>query len=138
MSSKIHTYHCVCSQFLLATTTPLESCHNRAGEGLDKAIILPFENFPNSADEDQVPKHGYASLLNTVVERKPIAIRRSDGFETRYQQRCGRCDLVIGYHLDRIQYDDQLQTGRRKDVLYILPGALKSTTEMAGGSNSST
>jgi hypothetical protein len=140
MAPEIHTYHCLCSQLLLATTLPLQSCARRGGESLDKAYILPLSStlaaLPEASESAQDQSSSisgnsnYSALLHTILDRKPITIRRSDGFETRYQHRCSRCNLVIGYHLDKSQYD-QSQTGRREDVFYVLPEALMTTTDMA-------
>ena len=147
MAPEVHTYHCLCSQLLLATTISLQSCVRRAGDSLDKAFILPISssNAPiSSASEDTqgeassiTGEPNYSVLVNTALDRKSITIRRSDGFESRYQHRCERCNLVIGYHLDNSQYGDLSQTGRREDVVYILPGALVTTTEMVEKKDSS-
>jgi hypothetical protein len=140
MAPEVHTYHCLCSQLLLATTIPLQSCVRRAGDSLDKAFILPVSSPQapvSSASEntqDQTTsianEPNYSVLVNTALDRKSSTIRRSDGFETRYQHRCERCNLVIAYHLDKSQYGDQSQTGRKEDVVYVLPGALMTTAEM--------
>jgi hypothetical protein len=138
---EIQTYHCLCSQLLVATTTSLSSCARRAGESIDKAFILPLTASGDGSDVERAGsanqvtanKSNYSELLHTNPDRKPITIRRADGFESRYQQRCTRCNLVIGYQLENTQYDDQSQLGRREDVVYILPGALLTTAEMIDG-----
>jgi hypothetical protein len=138
MASPIFTYHCLCSQFLLASTRQLDSLPHRKGEALDQALILSLPPLPGAtsvgngkqaAKSNDSPGDSYATLLNTTTDRKPVVIRRSDGFETRYQIHCGRCKLIVGYQLDHDQYGDASQTGRREDVCYLLPGSLLSTEE---------
>ena len=57
---------------------------------------------------------------------------RSDGFEKRWLQRCGRCKSTIGYQIDHEQYGQSgpRNIGRREDVLYVLTGGLQTTSEM--------
>jgi hypothetical protein len=127
-----YTYHCLCSQLLLASTQQLDSLLHRQGESLDKALILPLSRLPDDAVSSE--KEYYATLLNTTTNRKPVVIRRSDGFETRHQIHCGRCKLIVGYQLDHEQYAaaaDSSKTGRREDVCYLLPGSLVPTEKMA-------
>lgn len=50
-----------------------------------------------------------------------------------YMQRCGRCTSVVGYQLDKSQYLGEKNEGRKDDVVYILPGGLVTTDEMASG-----
>lgn len=144
----IHTYHCLCSQLLLASASTLDERNKRAGESLDNAYIVPLmpADVLYSADYDQEKENGdlltetasragidsasVSVLINTVLERKPLVVRRSDGFETRYQRRCGRCDLVVGYHLDATQFDAAAKSGRLDKIIYILPGALKLTDDI--------
>lgn len=145
-----HTYHCLCSQLILSSNLPISRYPKRAGEGLDKAHILPLTPPLGDADDhndanSQTSEHpgsslaglkirdGVALLLNASLDHKPIIVRREDGFEKRYMQRCSRCRLIIGYQLDKSQYDGYKSTGRREDVLYVLPGALMSTEEMTEG-----
>ncbi|OCK82041.1 hypothetical protein K432DRAFT_349754 [Lepidopterella palustris CBS 459.81] len=145
--SSIHTYHCLCTHLIFATTTPLTNLPTRSSSSLDKAYILPLPPppsslppDPDSESEPSAPKIAnkpadrnshYALLLSTAVDRKAQIITRSDGFEKRYLQRCGRCRLVIGYQLDWAQFGEK--EGRREDVVYLLPGGLLSTDEMVQG-----
>ena len=57
------------------------------------------------------------------------------GFEKRYLQRCGRCNLTVGYQLDWAQFGDENagKTGRREDVVFLMPGGLVTTREMVMG-----
>jgi len=157
---RVHTYHCLCTHLIVATTTPLSSLPRRSASSLDKAyiLILPSppsthspplddsdseaeaEGEPSTSQEKSLLKPGshYALLLSTVVDRKPQIITRSDGFEKRYLQRCGRCRLVVGYQLEWGQYTDADagmgdRAGRRENVVYLLPGGLMSTEEMVEG-----
>ncbi len=161
--SPVFTYHCLCTHLIVATTTPLSALFRRSASSLDKAYILPLPS-PTSArsrasdDSDSETeaqtstssakpttlisptRPHYALLLSAVTDRKPQIITRIDGFEKRYLQRCGRCRLVVGYQLDWGQYADadtgtSERTGRREDVVYLLPGGLLSTEEMFEGRN---
>jgi hypothetical protein len=70
-------------------------------------------------------------------------VRREDGFEKRYLWRCGRCRLVVGYQVDEVHFRGREAegggvrgggaSGRRAEVLYLLPGGLLSTEEMKVG-----
>jgi hypothetical protein len=71
------------------------------------------------------------SISSTSLACKDLVIvMRSDGFEPRYQVKCARCDLTIGYHLDASLFSNQAgaQSGERprEDVLYVVPGSLKT------------
>ncbi|KAJ9635846.1 hypothetical protein H2201_000158 [Coniosporium apollinis] len=172
-SPRIHTYHCLCTHLLLASTHPLSTLPRRGQSSLDKAYILPLPPPPrhesppadaeasddDGGDDDNKDNAGpgapsattprppaasnYALLLSTVLDRKPVVVTRSDGFEKRYLQRCGRCRLVVGYQLDQAQFADaaiatvgmESGLGRREDVVYLLPGGLLTTEEMVTGKN---
>jgi hypothetical protein len=137
----IHSYHCLCNQLILTATKSLPSTPRRAGESLDKAYIVPLHPLPKSSDggSDEPlavsSSDHYTIIDNLRLDRKPVVVRRSDGFETRYQHRCVRCNLAVGYQLDKAQYDAAAPAGRRQDVLYVLPGALVTTQDMADGKN---
>ena len=139
-----HTYHCICSQIMLATTTPLSKFSRRSGSALDKAHIVPLlTSSSTSGDNDEQSEMNRQSpvsefpqcavLVGAVLDPKAIIVRREDGFEKRYLQRCERCRLVIGYHLDSSQYDGAKGSGRRDGVVYILPGSVMSTEDMSEG-----
>jgi hypothetical protein len=76
-------------------------------------------------------------MLSTIPERQPEIVQSDEGFEKRYLQRCGRCNLVVGYQLDWQQFSteqqDQPRTGRRDDVVFLLPGGFITTSEMIMG-----
>lgn len=158
----VHTYHCICSNLLFAAAQPLSSLTRRSS-GTDKAYILPLPelsrptvveadagggggNVPGAA-EPQPASGGYARLVSTALDRKPLIVRSSDGFEKRYLQRCSRCNIVIAYQLDWSQFPSPVptpeggttstghnsHTGRREDLVYLLPGGVLSTNEMIQG-----
>lgn len=68
-------------------------------------------------------------------------VTSDEGFEKRYLQRCGRCNLVVGYQLDWQQFGMEEpmaaeageKSGRREDVVYLLPGGFVTTSEMVLG-----
>jgi hypothetical protein len=139
MDLDLKTYHCICSQLVLVSTDNLDDYARRSGESLDKAHIIPLISIPNISDQPEPsPSHSgprptsYAILLNASPESKSTIIRRSDGFDSRYQCRCVRCNLVVGYQLDKSQFDDGV-SGPREDIIYILPGAVVTTAEMVEG-----
>ncbi|KAF2035270.1 hypothetical protein EK21DRAFT_46762, partial [Setomelanomma holmii] len=139
-SNTVYTYHCLCSHLLLATTTPLPSLPQRA-HALDKAHIMPLPPPPapsnkrkNSNDSDTTKAGGdhYGLLLSTRIEKTAEIITSDDGFEKRYLQRCGRCNLVVGYQLDWQQFAVD-RSGRREDHVFLLPGGFMTTSEMIAG-----
>ena len=99
----------------------------------------------------------YSILLSTTLDRRPIIVRREDGFEKRWLWRCGRCRVVLGYQLDEIHFtastistsksatsdmdaadgaDDggaTIRGGKMGKVVYLLPMGLLSTDDMARG-----
>ncbi|KAF2433336.1 hypothetical protein EJ08DRAFT_583958 [Tothia fuscella] len=129
--TQLHTYHCLCSNLLFASTRELATLPRRTS--LDKSHILPL---PSSTDA-QSRQREYAILLTTTLDRKPVVIRSEEGFEKRYLQRCGRCQLVVGYQLDKSQYEGVEDLGRKDDVIYLLPGGLLSTDDMVAGKDMS-
>lgn len=121
----VHTYHCICTQLILATTTTLDKVSIRSS---DKSHICAL---PETAS-----KAHYARLSNTSLDEKPTVIRLEDGFEKRFFEKCVRCDLIVGYHLDKSQCEDtKSHSGCREDVVYLLPGGLLSTADMQAGKN---
>ena len=134
MDDPIHTYHCLCSTFILASVFALTDLPMRKPPAQDRAYILPSSIRPKNDQDDATHNahlHVTARTLNAASDRKPVVVRREDGFEKRTLVRCGRCNLVLGYRLvvtpsaDEVVEDDK--------VIYILPGALTSTTEMVSG-----
>jgi hypothetical protein len=151
-TSPTYTYHCLCSQLVLASSKPITSHSQRAGESADKAYCVRVADTnkllddddddddndngndkPNSdetASSSSTAKKPSAVLINVLHQRQPLMLRRSDGFEKRFHRRCVRCNLVIGYHLDAAQYDSSQPAGIRADVVYILPDALTLSDDL--------
>jgi hypothetical protein len=123
----LHTYHCLCSHLLLASTQPLYTLTRRTGR--DKSFILQLPPPPHAGSTSS----DYAILLGAALDRNLVVIRSTDGFEKRYLQRCGRCRLVVGYQLDKSQYEGAEEVGRKDNVVYLLPGGLVETNEMVAG-----
>lgn len=134
-SSTVYTYHCLCSHLLLATTTPLPSLPTRQ-HSFDKAHIMPLPPAPAATITKKSPQHTstdhYGLLLSTCQDRNAEIITSDEGFEKRYSQRCGRCNLVVGYQLDWQQFAVD-RTGRREDCVFLLPGGLIKTSDMIMG-----
>lgn len=138
----IYTYHCICSHLVVATTTPLEKLERRSAGSIGQELILPLTSsqselrpgdteLPRENLVDPVGRH-YALLLSVFTDRKPKIIARSDGFEKRWLQRCGRCKSTIGYQLDYEQFreTDSAKTSRREDVVYLINDGLRTTSRM--------
>jgi len=88
-------------------------------------------------DDDDVQAAGgnYTFMLSLSTDN-PLMIRGQEGFEKRWPIRCKRCKLVVGYQLDNGQFQQKSEptaSGRRDDVIYLLPGAVITTGEMKGG-----
>ncbi|ORY11310.1 hypothetical protein BCR34DRAFT_444014, partial [Clohesyomyces aquaticus] len=156
-SSTVYTYHCLCSHLLLATTTPLPSLPQRQ-HCISKAYIMPLPPPPSPQQKPGSRPHAhrhspsgqglqddshYGLLISTFLQREPEIVTSESGFEKRYLQRCGRCNLIVGYQLDWAQFPDQMgegtnagmdvKLGRREDVVFLLPGALMTTRDMVLG-----
>lgn len=112
----VNTYYCICATFILATTYKLEALPKRASPVQDQSTILPL------VTESATPA---SSLHNVIEDRKPIVIRREDGFEKRDLLRCSRCHLPVAYKLKDSRAD--------LDVVYILPDGLVTTEKMKEG-----
>ncbi|KAK7541740.1 hypothetical protein IWX49DRAFT_506662 [Phyllosticta citricarpa] len=154
---EIHTYHCLCAQLLLASTTPLAHLPRRGGPNtsadappLDRAYILPLPASPptttttpddalaqaQTQEATDARSPHYALTLSLSGDRSATIIQRDDGLEKRYLARCGRCRVVVGYWLDWSQFASSTTAaggGRREDVVFLLPGGLLSTEDMAAG-----
>jgi hypothetical protein len=65
-----------------------------------------------SKKEKGKPNDHYTILLSTTLpDRKPVIIRRHDGFEKRLMLRCGRCRVVMGYLLDEAHFPTRTACG---------------------------
>lgn len=140
----IYTYHCLCTNLVIATTYTLSALLQRAKPSLDSAYILPCPGPQLEAAEvdphnfEDVPAGKDHTFVLSLSADKPSMIRREDGFEKRWLLRCQRCKLVVGYQLDGAQSEqenEEAMTGRRGDVMYVLQGALSTTAEMKSGSS---
>jgi hypothetical protein len=143
-SNTVYTYHCLCSHLLLATTTPLPSLPTRQ-HAHDAAHIMPLPPPPaqtrlrassSPAQTNQAKNDHYGLLLSTRSDRAAEIITSDSGFEKRYLQRCGRCNLVVGYQLDWQQFS-QDRSGRREDYVFLLPGGFVKTSDMIAGKTAS-
>lgn len=117
------TYHCFCSQLVLATRRPLEKFDKRRKDG---AYIAELAT-------SGIHIEGAVQLASggAVTAKAPTVIRLEDGFEKRYLVSCARCSLKLGYQLDESQYDPQAsRTGVRQSVIHLLPGGLTTTEDM--------
>jgi hypothetical protein len=133
-SNTVYTYHCLCSHLLIATTTPLPSLPKRK-HAHDAAHIMPLPPTPtgrNSANNAQPSTDHYGLLLSTRIDRQAEVITSDSGFEKRYLQRCGRCNLVVGYQLDWQQFAVD-RSGRREDYVFLFPGGFVKTSDMIAG-----
>ena len=124
--SSLHTYHCLCSTLILATPYTLDQLPTRSSSSPDQAIICPLSSEVIDQAEKPGDDRAGSTLHNVVRDRKPLIIRKEDGFEKRVILRCTRCNLVIGY---RVEGDED--TNER--IAYLLPGGLSSTEEMKTG-----
>lgn len=163
---QIYTYHCFCSQLLLATPYTLSSLPRRKGPtGSDAALILPLGEPPGTTltaedlsledkestgvgkkvenndtdngageidgEDGAGGRVGYSLLVNTTLDRKPVVVRREDGFEKRWLRRCGRCRVVVGYlvAVKEGEKEGKEKAGKGR-VVYLLEGGLKATEEL--------
>ncbi|KAF2443088.1 hypothetical protein P171DRAFT_363956 [Karstenula rhodostoma CBS 690.94] len=144
-SSTVYTYHCLCTHLLLATSTPLDALPTR-NNSPDAAHMMPLPpppapptkpRRPSNESPAPPPTDHYGLLLSTRLEHAPAMVTSDSGFEKRYLQRCARCNLVVGYHLDWHQFAAD-RAGRRDDVVYLLPGGFVTTSEMIMGKTPAT
>lgn len=146
-SAKLQTYHCICTNLLLATTHNISELPQRSSPGLDHAYILPCPTVQreapslkqDDADGDlqatEPMGDGNSTVFISLTPARKVVIRRDDGFEKRHPLQCSRCNTTIGYHLDIAQTSKQLgmQEGPMEDVLYVLPGSMVTTASMIAG-----
>ncbi|KAI9797911.1 MAG: hypothetical protein M1825_005680 [Sarcosagium campestre] len=134
---RVYTYHHLCAQLLLTTTHELSSLARRESPpGLDNAYILPLDARPTAA-------RGYSILLSATPDRRPVVIRREDGFEKRWLYRCARCRSVVGYTIDDREGRIGVGAGGRataaaaeeeseevEKVAYLLPGGWRESSQL--------
>ncbi|KXL44378.1 hypothetical protein M433DRAFT_873 [Acidomyces richmondensis BFW] len=111
--SEYTTYHCLCSELILAMVGKLDHSPTRQK---DKARIAV--------------RHSLASGSIQICE-KPVLLKLEDGFEKRYLAKCQRCHSTVGYYLDQEQFEDSNgKFGMRDDIFYVIQGSLQETEDM--------
>ncbi|RMY62226.1 hypothetical protein D0865_00550 [Hortaea werneckii] len=102
------TYHCLCSELIVALPKQLEQFPRREG---DASYVCG----------------GRPTTVNASAAEDATIMKLEDGFEKR---------LPVGYHLDLCHFEDsKSSSGPRSDVLYFLSGALQSTESLQGDSH---
>jgi hypothetical protein len=122
-NSSATAWHCLCSTLVLVTQYELDQLPTRASPGQDNAIILPFAS-NEFGEADSISK---STLHNLLQDRKPIIMRREDGFEKRAPLRCTRCKLIVAYKV--LDASGTASTDR----VFLLPGGLTRTEDMKLG-----
>lgn len=89
---------------------------------------MPLPPAPSKSSPAKSSDH-YGLLISTRCDRQAEIVTSEQGFEKRYLQRCGRCNLVVGYQLDWQQFAVD-RSGRREDYVFLLPGGLIKTADM--------
>lgn len=148
MAPQIHTYHCICTHLLFASTHNFLSLPRRSHQksSADAALILPLPKDPLSSKHAQrgLPTpEGYTLLLGVEKDTKILIVRKSNNLERRLLYQCSRCKIVIGYEIlleDRLaetdasgaQAEGNIERGSNPfKIMYLLPGGLMSTEFMA-------
>ena len=125
--SQIHTYHCICSTLVLATPYDLNQLPIRDSWSRDQAIICPLRDYDADQAGSVDGKPVRSMSHNVATDRKPVIIRREDGFEKRVPIRCTRCTLIIGY---KVEGD---AASANDGIIFLLPGGVLSTEDMKAG-----
>ncbi|KAI9799392.1 MAG: hypothetical protein M1833_004092 [Piccolia ochrophora] len=133
-SPQIHTYHHLCTQLLLTTTLPLTHFPRRAPPALDGAYMIPLAS-PSSPSTSTsgagAASASYNILLSVARDRKPVVVRREDGFEKRLVSRCGRCRGVVGYAIvGRAEGERDGEGDGEGEVVYLLPGGWRESGDL--------
>ena len=139
-ATKIHTYHCTCTTLLLATPYALSTLPRRSSPALDSALILPLGPAPSASDDtpatsaagasgEAKDRFAYSMVLSTSLDRKPVIVRREDGFEKRWVRRCVRCRVPVGYVL-RLPSESAGEEREGEDVVYLFEEGLRATEEL--------
>ena len=111
----------------LTTLASLQAAEDGEEEEVDKEGTTKGDG-AKDRDEKRGRKLGYSILLNTIQDRKPIVIRREDGFEKRWVRRCGRCRVGIGYVLstgdgvEKSEEGGEMNGGEEGEVVYLVDG----------------
>ncbi|KAF1987403.1 hypothetical protein K402DRAFT_403531 [Aulographum hederae CBS 113979] len=78
----IHTYHCLCHQLVLASTTPISALPRRSG--LDQAYILPLPPLPRSTSSTTPAAENEKTVSN--ANPTPDAQKEEDETKTEKDQ----------------------------------------------------
>lgn len=134
-----HTYHCLCTTLILASTHDLQGLPRRQEPAQDGALVLapPIDITISDTINAEIAQSTSSVLLNVVPERRPVVVRREDGFEKRILLRCARCRLAIGYMLDESHFENDKGQAQSRPV-FLLPGGLLSTADMVEGKQAET
>lgn len=121
----ISTYHCLCAELVLATTSPIDQFPSRTSDG---AYILQI------ASGESLTASTNTVLKSITFDSSPVILKLEDGFEKRYLAKCARCGVVLGYGLDESLFEGGGgRSGRREGVIYVLKGGVMGTEEMERG-----
>ncbi|MCJ1314154.1 hypothetical protein MMC25_007834 [Agyrium rufum] len=197
---KIYTYHCICTQLLLATpydfstlprrkrpstTNPkyiaseqlveiilplgvLPSSNSTSGTGAERAGVegLVLDDDDDDDDGDAIVRRGEEDagveeggllrgvtansagaagsdkpaskvqaslLLSTTLDRRPIVLRREDGYEKVRLRRCARCRVCVGYGIEGDGEGPATSSALEKEVgkvVYLFEGGLRESGEL--------
>ena len=72
-------------------------------------------------------RYGWSNFTATIVDRKPVIVRREDGFEKRWIRRCARCKTSVAYELRSEADGESVGEEGMPRVVYVLDGAVFST-----------
>ena len=115
------TYHCICSELIIALPRALQDCPKRLQDG---AHICELDGTPASI------------VMGTMVDPDAVILKLDDGFEKRYLVKCSRCGVMVGYQLDQAQYANSKDVyGRLESALFLLAGGLVSTADLEAGNH---
>ncbi|KAF7185943.1 hypothetical protein HII31_12816, partial [Pseudocercospora fuligena] len=116
----ISTYHCLCSELLLATPIPLDKLPTRQS---DKSHICKI-----STGGENITANSAILTKSAEPGSSPLVLRLEDGFEKRFLIKCGRCGVGFGYKLW-----SESENGVKEDVVFILQNGLIETRDVEGG-----
>ncbi|EME79614.1 uncharacterized protein MYCFIDRAFT_142614 [Pseudocercospora fijiensis CIRAD86] len=120
----VSTYHCICSELLLATPIPLDTLPLRQS---DKSHICKINQGESIAADSAVLTKAARFDSNSLI------LKLEDGFEKRYLIKCGRCGVAFAYRLDEILWNETDDGGVKEDVAFLLPNGLVTTKDMESG-----
>ncbi|KAG2225270.1 hypothetical protein INT45_001494 [Circinella minor] len=77
----LHTYYCLCSEFLLVIDADLRQLPRRR---TDNAIIV---------------SNTQRTYKFTAQQEGSVIIKRAEGYEKQYRYHCPRCQLLVAYEM---------------------------------------